>query len=142
MDKTDNRPPIYITALKMAKILAADRSEDIFTKVGGCAIRHDKSFAAFSYNGPPPGVEINWENREEKNKRVIHCESNILRYCKPNEIESIVLTHSPCIHCLPQLAAYNVKKIYFEQYYHRNEDVDIISKEFGIEMIQIGSDKL
>lgn len=137
MNIVKKRPPIYLTALKMAKILAEDRSEDPFTKVGGCGIRKDKSFVSFSYNGPPPGIEIDWSNREEKNKRVIHCESNLLRYSSPGEIDIIVLTHSPCLHCLPQLAAYGIKTIYFEQYYHKNIDVDIIAKDFGINLIQI-----
>lgn len=130
------RPPIYLTALKMAKLLAADRSEDPYTKVGAAGIRPDKTLV-FAYNGAPPGVEIDWQNREEKNKRVIHAENNLLKYCKPLELESVVLTHSPCSNCLPILASYGIKKIYFEQYYHKNEDVDLIAKEMGIELVQI-----
>ncbi len=131
-----SRAPIHITALKMAKILAQDRSEDDHTKVGGCGIRPDKSLI-FGYNGAPPGIDIDWSNRDEKNKRVIHAESNILRYCKPGEIDTMVLTHSPCANCLPMIASYGVKTIYFEEYYHRNPDVDIIAKEFGIKLEQI-----
>jgi dCMP deaminase len=134
--KEDNRPPIHITALKMAKLLAADRSEDIHTKVGAAGIRSDKTLV-FGYNGLPPGVSTDWTNREEKNKRVIHAEMNLLRYIKPGEIEVLVCTHSPCVNCLPVLASYGIKTIYFEQYYHRNLDVDIIAKEFGIELKQV-----
>lgn len=134
--KTDKRPPIYITALKMAKLLAADRSEDLHTKVGAAGIRSDKTLV-FAYNGAVSGISIDWTNREEKNKRVIHAEMNLLRYIKPGEIEVLVCTHSPCVNCLPVLASYGIKIIYFEQYYHRNLDVDIIAKEFSIELKQI-----
>lgn len=130
------RPPIHITALKMAKILAQDQSQDPFTKVSAVGIRPDKTLI-FGFNGPPPKIEIDWTNREEKNKRVIHAESNLCKYCKPGEIETVVLTHSPCVICLPMLASYGVKTIYFEQYYHKNEDVDEISREFGIDLVKI-----
>lgn len=135
-NKQDTRPPIYITALKMAKLLAEDRSEDLNTKVGVAGIRNDKTLI-FAYNGAPRGINIDWTNREEKNKRVIHAEMNLLRYVTPGELESIACTHSPCVNCLPVLASYGIKTIYFEQYYHRNLDVDIIAKEFGIELKQI-----
>lgn len=120
----------------MAKLLAEDRSEDLHTKVGVAGIRSDKTLA-FAYNGAPKGIDIDWTNREEKNKRVIHAEMNLLRYVTPGELESIVCTHSPCVNCLPVLAGYGIKTIYFEQYYHRDVDVDIIAKEFGIELKQI-----
>ena len=134
--KEDTRPPIHITALKMAKVLAADQSQDIHTKVGAVGIRSDKTLV-FGFNGSPPKIDIDWTNREEKNKRVIHAEMNLLRYIKPGEIEVLVCTHSPCVNCLPVLASYGIKTIYFEQYYHRNLDVDKIAQEFGIELKQV-----
>ncbi len=130
------RPPIYITALKMAKILAADQSEDIYTKVGAVGIRKDKTLI-FGFNGPPPKIEIDWTNRIEKNKRVIHAETNLLRYCKPGEIPIVVCTHSPCLNCLPQLAAYGVETIYYEKLYNDDPEVLKIAKEFNIQIIQI-----
>lgn len=136
-----NRLPIYITALKMAKILAQDQSQDLNTRVGACGIRKDKTLI-FGYNGAPPKIDIDWTNREEKNKRVIHAESNLLRYCEPGEVEIVVLTHSPCVYCLPMLAAYGIKKIYFEKFYHSSQDVLKIAKEFGIELKQIIKNKL
>jgi deoxycytidylate deaminase len=133
------RLPIYITALKMAKILAADQSQDPFAKVGCAGIRKDKTLI-FGFNGPPPGIELDWSNREEKNKRVIHAETNLLRYCKPGEIETVVCSYSPCINCLPQLAAYGIKTIYFEHKYERGtpfSEIEQIAREFNIQLIQI-----
>ena len=52
-------------ALELARV-ASLRSEDPFMKVGACVLRHDNSVAGLGYNGAPPGIEINWENRDER----------------------------------------------------------------------------
>lgn len=130
------RKSLISTALKMAKLLANCRSEDPNTKVGACGIRKDKSFI-FGYNGAPPGVEIDWSNREEKNKRVIHAEMNVLAYTTPGEIDTIVCTHSPCYGCLPVLARYGIKNIYYEIDFHSGPDSKRIAEEFGVVLTQI-----
>ena len=55
-------------ALELARV-AALRSEDPFMKVGACVLRHDNSVAGLGYNGAPPGIEIDWSNRDERRKR-------------------------------------------------------------------------
>ena len=136
------RPNWEEYALLLAEI-AALRSEDLNTKVGACILREDNSIASIAYNGAPPGIKIDWKNREEKNKRVVHAEMNALRYLKPGEGKLLACTISPCCNCLPQIAAYGIKKIVFKELYHRdNEDFFKLCKEFGIEAIRIDSQYL
>jgi deoxycytidylate deaminase len=93
--------------------------------------------AGIGYNGAPPGVEIDWGNRDEKNFRVIHSETNALKYCKPGTVYLLACTHSPCSRCLSAIAGYGIKKIIFEQWYHRDRNVEELCKEFGVELKQL-----
>ena len=65
-------------ALKLA-LVASERSEDPYVKVGACVLRLDNSVAGLGYNGAPPEVDIYWHDRDERRKRVIHAEVNALR---------------------------------------------------------------
>lgn len=125
-------------ALKLAKV-ASLRSEDPRTKVGCCLLRADHTIASLGYNGAPVGVEINWNNREEKHKRVIHAEINALRMVKPGEVYLAAITHACCNDCLKSLAAYGIKKIVYANDYVFKSDYSFqdIAKEFGIEVIKI-----
>lgn len=118
--------------------VASLRSEDPKTKVGACALRADNSIASIGYNGAPKGVSINWNDRDEKLKRVIHAEANCLRYVKPGEVETLYITFSPCVNCLPLIASYGIKNVVFQEEYHKSVDTFKIAKEFGINLIQYG----
>ena len=118
---------------------AALRSEDLHRKVGSCALRHDKSVAAVGYNGAPRGIEIDWSNRDERRKRVIHSEVNCLSYCKPNEIWLLACTLLPCRSCLQTIAAYGIKKVVFAEIYDKDDFALQLAKEYGIELVQINS---
>lgn len=111
------------------------RSEDPNTKVGACALREDNSIASVGYNGAPQGVEINWSNREEKLKRVVHAECNTLRMVHPGDVKTLYITHSPCGNCLTLIASYRIKRVVFQELYHRDNEFLSIAEEFGIEMI-------
>ena len=126
-------------ALRLAEV-AALRSEDPRTKVGCCVLRNDHTVASLGYNGAPAGIEIDWNNREEKHKRVIHAEINTLRMIKPGECYLAAITHTPCNDCLKSLAAYGIKKIVYRSHYNKTPDhynPELIAKEFGIELIQL-----
>jgi dCMP deaminase len=123
-------------ALKLAET-ASIRSSDPFVKVGACALRFDKSVAAVGYNGPPRGIEIDWTNRDERRKRVIHAEANCLTYCKPNEIELIAVTLLPCSSCLNLIASYGIKRVIFNEIYQRDDFAFQLAKEYGIMLEQI-----
>ena len=120
-------------ALKLA-IVASERSEDRHVKVGACVLRHDNSVGGLGYNGAPSGVNINWENRDERRKRVIHAEVNALRYVQPNECYLLACTHLPCNECLRMLTAYGIKDIIFNHTYQRDESSLLLCKEFGINL--------
>ena len=125
-------------ALRIADV-ASLRSEDPRTRVGCCLLRHDHTVASLGYNGAPSGVEIDWENREEKHKRVIHAEINALRMIKPGECYMAAVTHTPCNDCLKSLAAYGIKKVVYNVTYAstKNYDPHTIAKDFGIELVQL-----
>ncbi len=113
---------------------AALRSEDPFKKVGSCALRFDKSVAGIGYNGAPRGMEIDWSNRDERRKRVIHSELNCLVYCRPNEVWLLACTLLPCSPCMHNIAAYGIKKVVFGEVYKQDDFALTLAKEFGIEL--------
>jgi dCMP deaminase len=123
-------------ALKLAQT-ASLRSEDPYVKVGACALRHNNSVAALGYNGPPSGIEIDWSNRDDRRKRVIHAEVNCLRHCQPGEIKLIAVTLNPCAECIKQIAAFGVKTVFFGEEYSRDPFAFQLAKEFRIELIKL-----
>ena len=63
--------------MQLAKT-ASLRSEDPYVQVGCCILRPDNSIASLGYNGAPPGVDIDWSDRDDRRKRVIHAATNAL----------------------------------------------------------------
>jgi dCMP deaminase len=120
-------------ALSLAEV-ASLRSEDPYVKVGACLLRADNSVAGLGYNGAPPGVNIDWDNRDERRKRVVHAEVNALRYARPQECYLLACTHLPCNDCLRMIASYGVKKVIFKEVYERDTSSIELSKEFNIEL--------
>jgi dCMP deaminase len=118
---------------------AALRSEDPYKKVGACILRCDKSVASVGYNGAPRGVEIDWSNRDERRKRVIHAEINALAYCRPGEGDVIACSLLPCHHCLQAIAAHGIKKIIYGEVYAQDDLTLKLAKEFGIELVRLGA---
>jgi dCMP deaminase len=134
----ENRRPTWDEYGIIIANVASLRSQDPNTKVGACALRHDNSIASIGYNGAPQGVEIDWNNREEKLKRVIHSELNCLKYCLPGDVKTLYITHSPCVNCLALIASYKIKRVVFQESYHRDttNESEKIAKEFNIELIK------
>lgn len=136
----ENRRPTWDEYFLLQANIAALRSEDPYTKVGCCAVRDDNSIISIGYNGPPKGINIDWSNREEKNKRTVHAEVNTLRYAgEPGKIKTIYITHSPCPSCLTVIAAYGIKNVVFQEFYHASDPALFnIAKEYGINLKQYG----
>lgn len=128
------RPSWQEYALKMAMV-ASERSEDPYVQVGACVLRHNNSVGGLGYNGAPPGIEINWQDRDERRKRVIHAEVNALRYVHPNECYLLACTHLPCNDCLKMVASYGISKVVYKEVYERDPSSIDLSKEFNIELI-------
>ena len=122
-------------ALSLASV-AALRSEDPYVKVGACILRHGNSVGGLGYNGAPAGIEIDWSNRDERRKTVIHAEVNALRYIDPDECYLLACTHLPCNDCLKMIASYGIRKVIYKEVYEKDPSSIDLSKEFNIELIQ------
>jgi len=134
MPEEKPRPTWIQYALKLASV-ASERSEDPFLRVGACLLRHDQSVGGLGYNGAPSGVELNWENRDQRRVRVIHAETNALRYVNPGECYLLACTYLPCNDCLRNIAAYGIKNVAFDNIYNRDISSLTIAEEFGIELM-------
>lgn len=117
---------------------AALRSEDPYRKVGTCLMRADHTVAALGFNGAPSGVEIDWANRDERRRWVLHAESNALRYVTPGEVQMVVTTSLPCATCMLLIASYGIKLVVYRDeldpaYYDRDHILEIAAR-CGIEV--------
>jgi dCMP deaminase len=126
------------TAINLAFQIADYRSEDPYVQVGAVAVKKDKSII-LGYNGAPSGIEIDWSNRDERRKRVLHAEANVLNFVKPNEVDFLAVTHIPCIECLKIIAQKNIKKVFYrmELQNYPAKDSLALAKEFNINLIKI-----
>ena len=97
-------------AVSVAKA-ASRRSEDPYVKVGACVLRNDWSVAGVGYNGAPADIEIDWSDRDERRKRVIHAEINALLKCDYNypKKKIMYLTLSPCKICAKAIINAGIK---------------------------------
>ncbi len=123
-------------ALSLAKV-AALRSEDPFVKVGACVLRHDNSVASLGYNGAPPKINIDWSDRDERRRRVIHAEANALRYVKPQECRLLACTLLPCNDCLKLISSYGIKEVVYIEEYDKDCSSLTLASEFGINLKKI-----
>lgn len=94
-------------------LAAASRSEDPHNAVGAVVFRLDKTVAAVGYNGAPPGVELDWNDREARRQFVVHAEANALRYVRPHEADVLVTTMMPCLECVKLIASYGIKRVIY-----------------------------
>jgi dCMP deaminase len=102
-------------ALNIARAASA-RSEDPWLRVGACVLRSDMSIASVGYNGAPPGVNLDWTDRDARRKYVLHAEVNALRYVTYNEVANgmVAVTHLTCAECLKHIVAHGVRQVYYE----------------------------
>ena len=107
-----SRPTKRAYALSLAAT-AASRSEDPYRQVGTALLRYDGSVASLGYNGAPPHVEIDWSDRDERRRWVIHAEANALRYVEPGEVSLVASTTRPCAKCMLLLASYGVDVVIY-----------------------------
>jgi dCMP deaminase len=101
-------------ALNLASA-AASRSEDPHRQVGTALLRADHSVASVGYNGAPPGVEIDWADRDARRAKVIHAEANALRWVRPGEVALLATTMMPCASCILLAAAYGVPRVVYTE---------------------------
>ncbi len=131
------RAPLDITYLKIAFLLANDRSIDPYTQVGCVASNIKKELIGGSYNGFPPGYDPEpaiWlpENREHKNMLIFHAEQNMVMRHPQGSIHTLYLTCSPCNKCASWIAGHGVKRVVYAQEYHREIDFKEIFHRYGV----------
>ena len=124
-------------ALEIAHAVSK-RSEDPYLKVGSCVLRIDNSVAGVGYNGAPKGIEINWEDRDDRRLRVVHSEVNALRYTKPGECWLLACSLLPCNDCLKMIASYGIKSVAFSRLYDKDQSSLELAEEFGIDLFHHG----
>ena len=129
-----NRLSWHQYALEIAEI-ASKRSEDPFLRVGACVLRRDNSIGGIGYNGAPPGIDIDWENRDDRRLRVVHAEVNALRYITPGDCYLLASTLLPCNECLRMVASYGIKEIIYKQVYRKDTSSLRLANEFNIKLI-------
>lgn len=107
------RPTWEQYALGLARA-AATRSEDPYVQVGACILRADNSVASLGFNGAPSGVNMDWSDRDERRKWIIHSEANALRFVRPGEGVLVASTLLPCIECLKLIRAQGILRVVYD----------------------------
>ena len=126
------------TALKLAFNIAEYRSEDPYVQVGAVIIKNDNSIVV-GYNGAPPGIDIDWSDRDARRMRVLHAEENALDSIKYGEAKLMAVTAMPCKSCVRLLAQKGVKAVYYAQELpgYDNDAAKKLAQEFGVNLIKL-----
>ena len=128
--------PQYAMALAH---VASLRSEDPFRKVGAAALDFDNRVIGTAYNGLAPGFdapECFWDDRDARQKFMLHAEVNLCSLFKRGEVKIIASTTLPCTSCMQTLCAYGVKEIYFRDVY-KESFVHEIAETYGVVLAQV-----
>jgi len=122
----------------------ASMSEDPDRKVG-CIIVKDTNIIGIGYNGTLSGADNTIESKGDKS-HVVHAEINalakILRSTSNNlEGAELFCTTLPCLECSKVIYQSGIRKIYFDEYYHRDDRGLALLSTLGVEYTQIKSSK-
>lgn len=135
---SDSRLSIPEYAMALAEV-ASLRSEDPFRKVGAAALDWDNRVIATAYNGLAPGFDAPhgfWDDREGRQKYMLHAEVNLCSLFKRGEAKIVATTTMPCTACMQTLCAYGIREIYYREIY-RESAAPEIAELYGIKMEQI-----
>ncbi|MEO1857984.1 MAG: deoxycytidylate deaminase [Rubritalea sp.] len=128
--------PQYAMALAH---VASLRSEDPFRKVGASALDFDNRVIGTAYNGLAPGFDAPegfWDDRDGRQKFMLHAEVNLCSLFKRGEAKVIATTTMPCTACMQTLCSYGVKEIYYRDVYKKS-DAPEIARVYGIKLEQV-----
>lgn len=133
--------PEYAMALAH---VASLRSEDPFRKVGAAALDFDNRVIGTAYNGLAPGYDAPagfWDDREARQKFMLHAEINLCSLFKRGEVKLVASTTMPCTACMQTLCAYGIREIYYRDVY-KASDAPEIARRYGIKLERIESHPL
>jgi dCMP deaminase len=132
------------------------RSLDPNTQVGCCIVDKDNRIKATGYNSYPPGcrdeeLPFNRDGEINKYNFIVHAETNAIASSAKVGVSlndcTIYLPFYPCSDCFKSIVTAGIKcvKVYgkyeSEKSNMNNKAVDILSKQAGIEIIHIESEK-
>lgn len=126
-------------ALRIAEV-AAMRSEDIYKKVGACALDYNNRVIGVAYNGLAPGINVSpsfWACREGRRKYMIHAEANLLSLFERNSCNILACTLLPCASCATLIAAHGIKRVVYKELYKRDQSALDIFGFYNIECVNI-----
>ena len=126
-------------ALSLAHV-AKLRSEDPFRQVGACALDYSNRVLGVAYNGLKSGTNANkdfWLDRDKRRPYMIHAEANLLSLFKKGECNTIALTCSPCSACATLIAAHDIKRVIYSNFYENDSKGLDILYFYGIEPVYI-----
>lgn len=128
--------PEYAMALAQ---VASLRSEDPYRKVGAAALDFDNRVIGTAYNGLAPGYNADegfWDDREARQKFMLHAEVNLCSLFRRGEVKLVASTTMPCTACMQTLCAYGVREVYYREVYHAS-DAPQIAELYGIRLEQV-----
>ncbi len=114
-------------AMALAHV-ASLRSEDPYRKVGAAALDFDNRVIGTAYNGLAPGYdppEGFWDDREARQKFMLHAEVNLCSLFRRGEVKLVATTTMPCTACMQTLCAYGVREIYYRDIYQASDAEEI-----------------
>jgi dCMP deaminase len=117
-----SRPSWEAHAMNLA-LMAKERSEDPYQKVGACILGHDNEVLSVAYNGLIAGFKTPngfWENRDFRRPFMIHAETNCLARINRGEGKILACTLLPCSSCATNIAAHGIKKVVYKEIYNRD----------------------
>ncbi|MFT5632505.1 MAG: dCMP deaminase [Rubritalea sp.] len=130
--------PQYVMALAH---VASLRSEDPYRKVGAAALDHHNRVIGTAYNGLAPGYDAPegfWDDRDKRQKYMLHAEVNLCSLFKRGEARVVATTTMPCTSCMQTLCAYGVEEIYYEEEY-KASDAKEVAAIYGVKLEQVAS---
>ena len=126
-------------ALRIAEA-ASLRSEDIYVKVGACALDFSNRVIGVAYNGLASGIQTTeefWSNRDYRRPYMIHAEANLLSLVKRGECRLLACTLLPCSCCASMISAYGIEKVVYKDVYYRDPVALQIFEFNNIECAQV-----
>lgn len=119
--------------------VAALRSEDPYRKVGAAALDFDNRVIGTAYNGLAPGFdppEGFWDDREARQKFMLHAEVNLCSLFRRGEARLVACTTLPCTSCMQTLCAYGIREIYYRDVY-RDSNAPEVAAMYGVRLERV-----
>lgn len=128
------------TKAEMMMIVAhqiARYSPDPFKKVGCVGLDEYGDIVGTGWNhAGKKASQSFWKDREERRPYVIHAEIDLI-VSTPYQIDTVIITLFPCVHCMNALAAKGVSEIYYDEIYDKDRKALEVANFHHISLYQI-----